>query len=121
VKQALLLMESNLGDKIGGPEIARILNLSRRQLERLFLNEIGIGPMAAYLMLRLRYAHSLLQATDLPITEICYRCGFSNPGHFGRVFKKQFGMTPSKLRSCGSRCPPESSEGYASSRPPARP
>lgn len=98
VKKALLLMESNLGDTLGVLDIAAALNLSRRQLERLFLSEIGIGPMAAYLMLRLEYAKSLLQRSDLPITEIGLQCGFTNSGHFGRTFKKKYGMTPSELR-----------------------
>lgn len=56
VKRALLLMESNLQETLSVAEIASRLNCSRRQLERLFGLELGIGPMAAYLTLRVHHA-----------------------------------------------------------------
>ncbi len=98
VKRALLLMESSLQDKVSVNEIANRLNCSRRQLERLFATELGISPMAAYLALRVHYAKSLLEGSDLRIGEIAYRCGFGNAGHFSRVFRQQTGITPTHLR-----------------------
>ncbi|MEO9338343.1 GlxA family transcriptional regulator [Mesorhizobium sp. SB112] len=98
VKRALLLMESNLQEKVSVTEIASRLSCSRRQLERLFGVELGISPMAAYLALRVHYARSLLETSDLQIGEIAYRCGFSNAGHFSRVFRQHTGITPTNLR-----------------------
>jgi transcriptional regulator GlxA family with amidase domain len=98
VKRALLLMESNLQETLSVAEIAARQNCSRRQLERLFGAELGIGPMAAYLALRVHYAKSLLEGSDLAIGEIAYRCGFANAGHFSRVFRQQTGITPTHLR-----------------------
>ena len=101
VKRALLLMESSLQEKVSVTEIAGRLNCSRRQLERLFAVELGISPMAAYLALRVHYAKSLLEGSDLQIGEIAYRCGFGNAGHFSRVFRQQTGITPTHLRHPG--------------------
>ncbi|MER8568111.1 helix-turn-helix domain-containing protein [Mesorhizobium sp. M0924] len=98
VKRALLLMESNLQETLSVAEIAGRLHLSRRQLERLFGAELGIGPMAAYLALRVHQAKSLLEGSDLAIGDIAYRCGFPNAGHFSRVFRHQTGITPTHLR-----------------------
>jgi transcriptional regulator GlxA family with amidase domain len=98
VKRALLLMESNIQEKVTVTEIANRLSVSRRQLERLFSLELGISPMAAYLALRVHYAKSLLEASDLQVAEIGLRCGFGNAGHFSRVFRQHTGNTPTNLR-----------------------
>lgn len=99
VKRALLLMESNIQEKVTVAEIASRLNFSRRQLERLFSSELGISPMAAYLALRVHYAKSLLEGSDMQVAEIAFRCGFSNPGHFSRVFREYNGVSPTNVRS----------------------
>ncbi|WP_192356528.1 GlxA family transcriptional regulator [Mesorhizobium mediterraneum] len=99
VKRALLLMESSLQETTTVSEIAAKLNVSRRQLERLFAIELEVSPMAAYLAVRLQYAKSLLEATDLQIGEIGFRCGFGNAGHFSRVFRQHIGVTPTELRN----------------------
>nr|WIE94519.1 helix-turn-helix domain-containing protein [Mesorhizobium sp. WSM4875] len=94
-------MESSLQEKISVTEIASRLNCSRRQLERLFATELGTSPMAAYLALRVHYAKSLLEGSDLQIGDIAYRCGFENAGHFSRVFRQHTGITPTNLRHPG--------------------
>ena len=99
VKRALLMMESSLEEKLSVADIAAKLSLSRRQLERLFAAELGIGPVAAYLAVRLHYAKSLLAASDLEISEIGFRCGFGNGGHFSRVFRQHVGATPTDIRN----------------------
>ncbi|TPK54842.1 GlxA family transcriptional regulator [Mesorhizobium sp. B2-4-19] len=98
IRRALLLMESNLQEKITVTDVASKLGISRRQLERLFATEIETSPMAAYLALRLQYAKTLLGTSDLQIGEIAYRCGFPNAGHFSRVYRQHEGGTPTALR-----------------------
>ena len=63
VTRALLLMESNIQEKVSITDIAGQLKCSRRQLDRLFGIELGVTPMAAYLALRVRYAKFLLEDT----------------------------------------------------------
>lgn len=99
VKRALLIMESCLDERLSGAEIAAKLNLSRRQIERLFAAELGIGPVAAHLAVRLHHAKSLLLTSDLDISEIGLRCGFGNSGHFSRAFRQHMGTTPTDVRS----------------------
>jgi transcriptional regulator GlxA family with amidase domain len=98
IRRALLLMESNLQEKVTVTDVASKLGVSRRQLERLFATEIETSPMAAYLALRLQYAKTLLGTSDLQIGEIAYRCGFPNAGHFSRVYRQHEGLAPSTLR-----------------------
>ena len=40
----------------------------------------------------------MLNETELPINTVAYNSGFNDPGYFGRVFKKEFGMTPIEWR-----------------------
>ncbi|MBZ9683884.1 helix-turn-helix domain-containing protein [Mesorhizobium sp. ESP6-5] len=67
-------MDRNLQEKVSVTEMAARLNCSGRQLERLFGIELGASPMAAYLALRVHDAKSLLDASDLQIGEIAFRC-----------------------------------------------
>lgn len=49
--------------------------------------------------LRGELAAAYLLATELPITEVGYRVGFSEPGSFTRNFVEWAGMTPSDFRA----------------------
>ncbi|MBN9552045.1 MAG: GlxA family transcriptional regulator [Alphaproteobacteria bacterium] len=106
IRRALLMMESSIQEKTSVSDIAKKLGISRRQLERLFSEEIQTSPVAAYLALRLRYAGTLLANTDLQIGEIAYRCGFQNAGHFSRVYRQNVGIAPSAFRKTGTPLTP---------------
>jgi AraC-like DNA-binding protein len=43
-------------------------------------------------------AASLIQYTDLEISEIAYHLNFSDPANFGKFFRKQMGLSPSEFR-----------------------
>jgi transcriptional regulator GlxA family with amidase domain len=48
---------------------------------------------------RLGLATELLLNTSLPVSEICFECGFENPTHFSRVFKERTGLSPAQFRT----------------------
>jgi AraC-like DNA-binding protein len=48
--------------------------------------------------LRLEQARKLLAETREPISSIAVKTGFYDPAHFSRVFRSQFGLTPSEFR-----------------------
>jgi len=47
---------------------------------------------------RLVHASKLLAETDIPVTEVCYECGFNNFSHFNKQFKKFTGKSASAYR-----------------------
>jgi AraC family transcriptional regulator, positive regulator of tynA and feaB len=56
--------------------------------------------------LRLGRAHELLtdaRLFDLPVAEIASRCGFADPSHFARRFRRRFGQSPLQFRSSAVR------------------
>lgn len=103
VRRALLLMEQHLADPLLIAEIATRLQLSTRQLERLFQTVLGMRPAAFYRSLRLKYAHWLLDNTDRSVTDIALEAGFSDCAHFSRHFKALHGLTPSDIRARNGR------------------
>lgn len=92
--EALTLMEANLGEPLPTEEIARLVGVSRRQLERLFKQHLGSLPLRHYLELRLARARRLLQQSSQSILQVGLSCGFSSGSHFSNAYKAQYGHTP---------------------------
>ncbi len=96
---ALIIMEQNIENTISIPELAASLGLSRRQLERLFMEEAKMSPALVYRKFRLERAKHLLTHTNASLIEIALEVGFESAGHFSRIFAKTYGQTPSRLRA----------------------
>lgn len=98
VRRAQLLIEQNLGEPLSIAELAARVSLSKRQLERLFKEELGIGPLDYDRRFRLNYGLWLLCHTRRTVTQIALDCGFADSSHFTRVCRQAFGRTPGQLR-----------------------
>ena len=99
VKRALLLMRSLLSEEVDVSTIAERLNMTRRQLERLFNTHLQVGPKAALQLIRVGFARQLLQETTMPLAEVATRAGFSSAQQLSKVFRDKTGMTPTKVRT----------------------
>jgi transcriptional regulator GlxA family with amidase domain len=98
VRRALILMEQNLADPLPIADVASRLQLSTRQLERLFQTTLNMRPGAFYRSLRLKYARWLLDHSERSVTDIALESGFSDCAHFSRQFKAFHGLSPSEIR-----------------------
>lgn len=92
------LMESNVEQPIGTSELARMVNLSSRQLERLFRTYLGTTPTLYYQQVRLKAGHELLLQTTLSVLEVAAAVGFSSSDYFSRRFRAHYGHSPSEIR-----------------------
>lgn len=99
ITAALIVMERNIEHPTTIPALAESVGLSRRQLERLFMDKIGISPAIAYKKVRLDRAKRLLVQTRAPLIDIAIETGFENASHFSKLFRDTYGLTPSDLRS----------------------
>jgi transcriptional regulator GlxA family with amidase domain len=99
VRRAILIMEERLDRSLPISLLARAVGLSRRQLERLFLEETGKSPGTFAALMRVQYADWLLRTTGKTATEIAISCGYSDVAHFSRQYKTHFGMPPSIART----------------------
>jgi AraC family transcriptional regulator, L-arginine-responsive activator len=98
LNDALLLMEANIEDPLTSDEIAGLVGVSRRQLERLFRQYLGSMPSKYYLGLRLAKARTQLQRTSKSVVQISLACGFSSAAHFSNAYREKFGVTPREER-----------------------
>jgi transcriptional regulator GlxA family with amidase domain len=99
VNAALIMMEQKLDRELSLDGLAGSVGLSRRQLERLFSEKVGMSPGQAYIKIRMERARNLLTQTSSPMIEIALDVGFDNHSHFTRTFKRVHGQTPSQVRA----------------------
>ncbi len=92
------IMEAHIEDTLTVLEIASRVELSRRQLERLFKKYLNCSPSSFYLDMRLQRARQLLIQTSMPVLEIGIACGFCSQSHFSKVYHERMGVPPSRQR-----------------------
>lgn len=73
------------------------LELSGRQIERMFRDYVGISPRFFTKLLRVKHAASLLESS-YKLTDIAYECGYFDQPHFIKTFKSITGYTPGEYR-----------------------
>lgn len=91
---AMQVMDKNIEDPLTPDEISKIVELSTRQLERLFAKHVGVSPKRHYLQLRLEKARDLLRQTDFSVTDVCVACGFKSLSHFSKSYRAAYGNSP---------------------------
>jgi AraC family transcriptional activator FtrA len=79
--------------------IAVNTDVSVRTLSRRFKEVIGTSVMDWIIAQRLARARTLLETTDLPITEIAQRCGFASTQSLRSHFVERTRTTPSRYRA----------------------
>ena len=88
-------LSENLTDKIPTiSELAFLANMSESKLKRAFKDFFGrpIFQYARYI--RLLEAKRLLSTGQYNLTEVAFTIGYANLTHFGKAFKKEFGIKP---------------------------
>jgi AraC family chitin signaling transcriptional activator len=99
VKEAILLIRVHFEDPGFRVEtIYETLGVSKIKLYRVFKEVVQSAPSDFILQMRMEKAISLLQRSRMNISEICYECGFNDPKHFSRVFKKYAGESPKRYQ-----------------------
>ena len=92
--KAIQIMHDHINEPISASIIAEQIGISTRQLERLFGKYLNASPKKYYMEMRLERARNLLVQTEASVTEIALACGFESSGHFSRVYRAAFGVTP---------------------------
>ena len=80
-------------------DIASELALSRVQLYRKVKAVTGCTPVDLLRKARLTKARQLLVESDLTVSEIAYRVGFTSPSYFTKCFKDEYGTVPGEART----------------------
>ncbi len=99
IRRAVELMHAHLAQELPLEEIAAVAHLSSFHFARLFKKLTGTSPHAYLAMLRINHAKTLLAGTDISISEISERVGYSSPSHFSKAFRQTTGLTPRAFRA----------------------
>ena len=90
------IMENNYCFNLSMDEFANLTHRSLSTFKRDFFNHYGTTPGKWLLSRRLDHAASMLLVDASNVTQVAFESGFEDNSHFSRVFKDQFGISPSK-------------------------
>lgn len=98
LRSVLIKMERHLDGNVPIENLAHSVGLSRRQLERLFMEKIQFSPAQTYRRVRLARAKRLLTSTNATLMEVALEVGFETASAFGKAFREVYGQSPGRLR-----------------------
>ena len=94
----LAWLEEHFADEVNWEMMADQFSLSLRTLHRQLKQQTGLTPQRYLNRLRLVKARHLLRHSEDSVTEIAYRCGFSDSNHFSTLFRREFNWSPRDIR-----------------------
>ncbi len=78
--------------------LAEKVYLTPHYLSSVFIQEKGIGISKYIKNVRMEQARRLLTETNMKISDICEKTGYSNVSYFCRSFRNEYGVTPEQYR-----------------------
>jgi AraC family transcriptional regulator len=96
IQAAIRTLEDEYWESLSVAELAHRANLSVDHFARLFERVTGLTPHRYLLQVRLSRARAMMtrRAPAMSLGKIAVTCGFADQTHFGRHFRRSFGMTP---------------------------
>ncbi len=92
-------IRDHMVDSFTVTDIARELNFNPQYLMRAFKNKTGLSIVDYITQARMETATHILKDTKIPIKDAAFMVGYSDYAYFTRVFKKEYGMSPTEYRS----------------------
>ena len=80
-------------------DLAEEFNVSQSFLTHSFKKATGYSLGNYQMLCRLAKAKEMLRMTDLPVSDICFGCGFTDLSNFSRYFRREEGCSPSAYRA----------------------
>ncbi len=99
VKQAQVFIETNFQDKITIDQLASMLAIGRRNLERRFKKATANTVVEYIQRVKIEAAKNSLESARENVNEVMYHVGYSDPKAFRTTFKKITGLSPLEYRN----------------------
>jgi AraC family transcriptional regulator of adaptative response / DNA-3-methyladenine glycosylase II len=98
VARAMRLIGDGVVDRDGVAGLADRLGYSERHLNRLLTDELGAGPLSLARAQRAQTARTLIETTDLSMTDVAFAAGFGSVRQFNDTVRQVFAASPTELR-----------------------
>lgn len=92
------LILQDLSRPVKMEELVRFAGMSETYIRMYFKDVFGMSINNFFQFYRMEYARELLTTTDSSVSEVAYKLGYSHLGHFIKMFKKQYGVTPKHIQ-----------------------
>jgi AraC-like DNA-binding protein len=92
-------LDNHIQEDFQSESLSKHFRLSFKQINRLFKQETGTTVYHYVLQQKIESAKMMLTQTELNVSEIAYKLGYSDPQYFSNLFKKKAGCPPSQYRS----------------------
>ena len=79
--------------------ISKNLGIDRRYFSRIFTRNMGVSPQKYLVDYRLEKAKTLLESGSYSVSEVAISVGYDDIFAFSKIFKKKYGIPPSKCSS----------------------
>ena len=96
-KTAVNFMKTNIGSNLSVTDIARECHTSTTGLKQIFMNFAKLGVHKYFLHLKITAATKLLESGE-SVNKVSESLGFSSPGYFSSVYKRETGFSPSDIK-----------------------
>ena len=98
IKTMLAYIHEHYPEKITSADLAAAAYLSERGCYRLFRDCLHTTPAEYITGYRLQAACRMLVDSARPVAEVGWACGLGSSSHFGSVFRRAMGCTPTEYR-----------------------
>jgi len=102
LREVVEFVTANVAAALDTTSLARRFGVSERQLNRLFVDHVGLPPGRFVRHTRVETAARLLRSTALPVGAVARQCGFSTAEALRQAFLDRFGLPPSRYRATPS-------------------
>jgi len=98
VRKAMAYLHTHYAELVSREGVARYVGVSESYLTRCFHQETSVTPMVYLNRYRVNKAKELLINGEKSVTEVAMAVGFSDSNYFGRVFRREVGVSPGAFR-----------------------
>ena len=96
IDEAETFIKANLHNDISVMDVCRHVNVSRSQLQKMFVKKKGTSIKQYIIYLRIEEAKFLIRSGNKSFSEIAQDIGYTTLHHFSNQFRKSTGMAPTE-------------------------
>jgi AraC family transcriptional regulator len=97
-RRLAVFIDARLDKPIRLNELSEVSRLSTAYFCRAFKRTFGETPHSYIVRRRLDKAETLMLTSDLPLSHIAVRCGFTDQAHLCKLFRQQYAQSPAAWR-----------------------